>query len=505
MRYRSFIVAALLSLVGEACGQHVLSPVTQLPDAAARRPAAAPSAPLIELDAGSSGPSVSADAYGASLDTWYDFTQPFVNPSLSKAGIGLVRFPGGSESDVYHWEHGGALCASDGYITRHATFDALMRRLAGPLRLDVAITLDYGSNRACDAGGEPSEAAAWAAYAKKRGYHVSYWTVGNEVYGSWEYDLHAHPHDPATYADAVRTGYYPAVKRADPQAKLGVVVDAPADRAWNDIVLTRAQPFDFVELHYYPEYDVDSDARLLGRDVAAFEHELAQLRAEMTADGVAKSVPIYLGEFNNDAGAEGKQSVSIVNALYLGQMLGTLLDAGVPMATWWLAYGSCDEGGDYSKKLYGWQHFGSEALFSDGLPNPDEGCANAPHIPAGTPFPTARVMALLADTVPAGSRVKTVALPGALRGHIRAYGFAEGGGYALAMFNDTLAPVDVRAGLRNAGRTMFSATLWTYGKAQYDRSKQNRWVGPVERKLGRVTEPVSLALPPYSVTVLALR
>ena len=66
-------------------------------------------------------------------------------------------------------------------------------------------------------------------------------------------------------------------------------------------------------------------------------------------------MPIYLGEFNNDAGNEGKQSVSIVNGLFLGQMLGTLMKAGVPMATCWLAYGSCDESGDFSKKLYGWQ------------------------------------------------------------------------------------------------------------------------------------------------------
>ena len=216
-------------------------------------------------------------------------------------------------------------------------------------------------------------------------------------------------------------------------------------------------------------------------------------------------MPIYLGEFNNDAGTEGKQSVSIVNALYLGQMLGTLLDAGVPTATWWLAYGSCDEGGDYSKKLYGWQHFGSEALFSDGLPNAYEGCANTPHIRGGTPFPAARVMALFSQTIPPGSSVRNVVVARALRGRARAYGFAEGSGYAVAMFNDTLAAIDVRVALRNAHRSSFTATLRAYGKAQYDRSKENRWIGPLERNLGRLTLPATLTLPAYSVTVLALR
>jgi hypothetical protein len=501
MRKSLLLEAALLVILLSACGGNRSLPMPTA-NASGFELREAAQTPIVTLDARSQGPRVASDVYGASLATWYDFLRPFVNPSLHKTSIHLVRFPGGSESDVYHWEHGGSLCAKMGYITRHATFDNFMRRVAGPLDLDVAITLDYGSNCACTGGGEPSEAAAWAAHAKSRGYRVSYWTVGNEVYGSWEYDLHAHPHDPQTYSDAVRGGYYPAVKKADPQARVGVVVNTPGDRAWNDVVLRRAQPFDFVELHYYPEYNVDSDSFLLGHAVDTFAHDLDGLRAEMSAAGVSKSVPIYLGEFNNDAGQEGKQSVSIVNGLFLGQMLGTLLDAGVPMSTWWLAYGSCDEGGDYSKKLYGWQHFGSEALFSDGLP--EYGCADAPRIPGGTPFPTARVMALFSSEVPAGSEVRTTNVPPALHRDVRAYGFAEGTGYAFVLFNNTLTAIDVKARVQNSRRTSFTATLTTYGKAQYDRSKSNHWVGPVVRSLGRVAATVPLALPAYSVCVLTM-
>lgn len=461
--------------------------------------------PTIALDAGSSGPAVSADVYGASLDTWYDFRQSFVNSSLRKSGIDLVRFPGGSESDAYHWENGGSICDSMGYITPGDTFDHLMTHAAGPLHLDIAITLNYGSNRACNGGGEPSEAAAWVAEAKRRGFHVPYWTVGNEVYGSWEYDLHAKPHDPVTYSNAFRNGYYPAVKKADPSARLGAVVDLPTDHAWNDVVLRKAQPFDFVEVHYYPEYNNDNDQQLLGPDVDNFAGYLKSLRDEMNAAGVPKTVPIYLGEFNNDAGNEGKQSVSIVNGLFLGQMLGTLLDAGVPMATWWLAYGSCDETGDYSKQLYGWQHFGSEALFSDGLPDPNEGCGNTPKIPGGTPFPTGRVMALLASEVPAGSSVRATIVPRSIKGNVRAYGFAENGGYAIAFFNNTLSAIAVDANIKNAGKKQFAAVLTSYGKAQYDKSKDDKWVGPVQQSLGNVGTTIPLTLPPYTVSVLVLK
>ncbi len=503
MRYRRILERLVLCVFLAGCAANRSVPAAlplQTPLGAYGRS----NAPIVALDARSGGPAVSADVYGASLDTWYDFRQRFVDPSLRATGIHLLRFPGGSESDAYHWENGGSLCAKMGYITPGATFDHFMSGVAKPLAIDVAITLDYGSNRSCNGGGDPSEAGAWVVHAKSRGYRVAYWTVGNEVYGSWEYDLHAHAHDPHTYSNAVRTGYYPAVKAADAQAKLGVVVNTPDDRAWNRIVLREAQPFDFVELHYYPEYNKDNDAFLLGPAIDRFGGDLTGLRREMNAAGVASSVPIYLGEYNNDAGNEGKQSVSIVNGLFVGQMLGTLMNAGVPMSTFWLAYGSCDESGDYSKKLYGWQQFGSEALFSDGLPDPYDGCADAPKIPGGTPFPTARVMALLADDVPAGSEVRSVSVPNLLRLRVRAYGFAEGTGYAFAIFNNTLSPIDVDARLDHSGQTSFSAMLATYGKAQYDKSKNNRWVGPERRSLGKVGTTVPLSLPPYSISVLLL-
>lgn len=492
-------VAFAAALLAACNNRHDLVPVAAEP--AGR---AAPSI-AIALDAGSSGPAVSAGVYGASLATWYDFYRPFVAPSLAKAGVHLVRFPGGSESDDYHWENGGRLCVPRyGYVDKGATFDRLMQGTARPLGLDVAVTLNYGSNRTCDGGGDPAEAGAWVAYAKSHGYGVRYWTVGNENYGSWEYDLHARKHDPKTYAGAVRTGFYPAVKAADPNALLGVVGDFanPGTRRWNAIVFKEARPFDFVEIHYYPQYNKDNDAFLLGSAIDTFVRDLHGVRAEMTAAGVPASVPLYLGEFNNDAGWEGKQSVSIVNGLYLGQMLGELMNAGVPMATWWLAYGDCSHRGDYSKSLYGWQHFGSEALFSDGLP--EYGCPNAPHLAGGTPFPTARVMALLADHVPPGSHVRTVTLSPA-GNRVRAYGFAEGSGYAIAAFNNTLQPVTVSASIRHARQSSFAATLWVYGKEQYDRSRDGRWVGPVRTSLGRVSATVPLTLPPYSACVLAFQ
>ncbi len=503
MQQRSILGATLILAVATACGGNRGLPVTPSPALQALQRPNATQTPVVELDTRSRGATVSRDLYGASLDTWYDFLRGFVNPSLHRSGIHLVRFPGGSESDAYHWEEGGSLCDNQGYITPSSTFDHLMKRVAEPLKIDIAITLNYGSNRACNAGGRPSEAAAWVAHARSRGYHVAFWTVGNEVYGSWEYDLHAHPHDPHTYSAAVRTGYYPAVKKADPRAKVGVVVDTPSDRAWNDVVLREAQPFDFVEVHYYPEYNKDSDRFLLGCGDRYVRFRSRRPARRDDGGGCSESTPIYLGEYNNDAGNEGKQSVSIVNGLFVGQMLGTLANAGVPMSTFWLAYGSCDQNGDFSKKLYGWQDFGTEALFSDDLP--EYGCSGCAHdsrrhaLPdrAGDGAAGRRGSRRLPSSTDDGS---ALAAPGRSRLRLRRERRLRAGrlqqhaahdrrrGASEGIDQDALPPRS-----RRMARHSTTSPRTTNGSA---RGSAN---------LGSVGASVPLALPPYSVSVLTLK
>lgn len=129
---------------------------------------------------------------------------------------------------------------------------------------------------------------------------------------------------------------------------------------------------------------------------------------------------------------------------------------------------------------------------------------DAPNIPGGTPFPTARVMAVLASAIPAGSKVRTTTVPQSIKGNIRAYGFAVNGGYAIGLFNDTLSPIAIDANVKNAGKTKFHATLTVYGKAQYDKSKENKWIGPTVRNLGKVGTTIPLSLPAYSVDLLSL-
>ena len=179
------------------------------------------------------GIAVSNGILGMDMAAWYDIGQNgnVIVDSYQTAGIKSVRWPGGSWSDVYHWQTN-TNCQNapfgGGTPDTNDTFANFVNDIVLPAGLDVALTADYGTNPTCNGGGVPSEAAAWVANALSLGVTVSHMTVGNEVYGAtWEEDLHSPANNAATYAAAIigSSGYYNAIKAASPNTLVGVVVD----------------------------------------------------------------------------------------------------------------------------------------------------------------------------------------------------------------------------------------------------------------------------------------
>jgi len=442
---------------------------------------------------------VSSLILGANMAGWVDITESGLAPALSASGFTATRWPGGSESDTYHWQTNTS--CGGGYTDTNSTFDNFMNDVAKPANLDVAITLNYGSNAACNAGGDPTEAAAWVAEAKSKNYGVKYWTVGNEEYGSWEYDLHASPHDPATYASALATGFYPKIKAADANAQVGAVVEA--DSAWDSTVLANAT-YDFVELHFYfYAPGSENDQTLLQQGAPALTTEINTLKSELASAGHA-STPIYVGELGSVYGNPGKQSMSIVQGLYTGMVLGELMNDGVFRSTWWLGFGGCSDatsGANFSSSLYGWQSFGGYMILSDGTP--EYGCSNAPVIPRGTPFPSARAYSLMSQVARSGEHALGVTTASSLS-TVRAYAATHGSGYAVVLFNldeTTAHAVNVGVDSMTSGS---GATITTYGKLQYDDSQRNVWTGPVSQSVGAWQHTVPVTLAPWSMNVVLL-
>ena len=453
----------------------------------------------VTVDRQSPSIAVTSQILGMNMANWFDPTQDGIAPALKTGGVAALRWPGGSASDAFHWQSNSE--CNGGYVDANASFDSFFADVVAPNASDVAVTVNYGSNAACTGGGDPAEAAAWVSYALAHGDKVSHWTVGNENYGSWEYDLHAAPHDAATYANAVATGYYPQMKAADPSALVGVVVEPGWSPDWDGIVLSQAR-YDFVEYHYYAQAPgQESDSYLVGEASQAFAAQIAAVKADLAAAGHA-ATPIYVGELGSVYSNPGKQTTSITQALFAGQALGEMMNAGVSRATWWLGYGGCSDanGGNFDASLYGWQTFGGYMVFSDGTP--EDGCPNAPVTPLGTLLPTARAFELFSVVARNGESV--VPLTNAGNASVRAYAATHGAGTAVVLFNlSETQTLPVR--LRVTGMSSASdVSVATYDKAIYDRSRHGVWARPVTTDHGALSLPTTLSLAPWSMNVVIL-
>jgi len=479
----------------------------------------------VTVDPSTPGIPVTDQLLGMNLAAWYDWPDnaSSITSAFNAAGIKAIRWPGGSWSDDYHWgfQPGGStlipsyMCQTASPVAGgwggYSTFADFVSSipLAGPY--DLALTANYGTNEACTGGGDPSEAASWAAAAVSAGITVSHMTVGNEEYGSWETDLHANPHDPATYAEAVTgsSGYYELIKAASPKSLVGVVVDADnTDGGWDNTVLANAKgSYDFVEFHYYPEAPGQEDDTALVQQLAPnLTTNLNILKAELAKWGTPNT-PIYVGEMGSVYTNPGKQSWSITQGLFAGQVLGEMMNDGVSRATWWIGFGNCNgSAGNDSSALYGWQDFGAYNVFADGAGDTG-GTDNSPCNyggPIGTMSPTARAYQLFSNIAINGESVLTPTVTGDTT-DVRAYAATNNGGTALFLFNTnetTSQPVTVTV---TGESTSPGVTVITYDKAVYDQSQTDVWAAPTATNLGQQTLPLTLTLTPWSMNVVLIK
>ena len=97
----------------------------------------------------------------------------------------------------------------------------------------------------------------------------------------------------------------------------------------------------------------------------------------------------------------GKQSMSITQGLYAGQMLGEMMNDGVVRAEWWIGFGNCNgTNGNDSASLYGWQIFGAYNVFADGPT--DMACGNGTDREMS---PTARAFQLFSNVAVNGEEL----------------------------------------------------------------------------------------------------
>jgi alpha-L-arabinofuranosidase len=207
---------------------------------------------------------------------------------LVASGLQMLRYPGGSYADGYHFT---SAAASGGYIASGSDFGNFASILSSTGAKGM-VTVNYGSSIGNTVGGSPQEAAAWVAYAnatssnrtslgtdatgrnwftasywaslraakplpvddglnflrinKATPIGVPYWEVGNEIFGNgyystnlaWENDKHSSATGAARVGDAnlSPTAYgtnflqfASLMKAVDPTIKVGAVLTGPGD------------------------------------------------------------------------------------------------------------------------------------------------------------------------------------------------------------------------------------------------------------------------------------
>ena len=334
--HRCSVRRALLAAAAAVVGAGALGATTL--------PASAATTASVSVDGNQTLGTVPATGVGTNVSVYDGNMNDSSIPGLLKgAGFGMERYPGGSYADIYHWQTN---TTDGGYVAPNTNFDTYMAtmRAAGTQPM---ITVDYGA-------GTPQEAAAWVQYANvTKGYGVTYWEVGNEVYGNgeygsrWENDKHS-SHSATTYASNL-VQFIDAMKAVDPSIKVGAVLTAPGNwpdglvgpgdtMDWNHTVLSiAASKIDFGIVHWYPSGT--SEADMLTKPQSQLPKVMSGVRTliDQYAGSRASSIGIAMTEANGD-----KYRDTMPDALFAPDAYLTFMEHGGFTLDWWALHNGTD-------------------------------------------------------------------------------------------------------------------------------------------------------------------
>jgi hypothetical protein len=443
--------------------------------------------------------------FGLNTAIWDSyFDTPTTSNALTELGTQILRFPGGSASDEYHW----ATDTSDSNTWTWATSFNSFMHIATNRAAQAIITVNYGT-------GTPAEAAAWVRSANVTNHcNFKYWEVGNENYGTWETDSNTFAHDPYTYAlNAVN--FITQMKAADPTIKIGVPVVTGEDsndngysnnpatnprtgvshNGWTPVVLATMKSKgvlpDFLIFHVYPEYGNPNDQTLL-LSSGNWAGDATDLRQQLTdyLGSDSTNIELFCTENNSDARSpQTRQSTSIVNGLYLADSLAHLMKTEFNSYVWWDLRNGQDTDTTYTN-VYGWRGYGDIAII---------GNLNTRY-PVFYTFKLMQYLARAGDTVLDASS-DYMMLP------VYASRKADGSLAVLVVNKDNTTTFNAQLSLGNY-LPWTNALTRSFGIAQDEATRTNSPV-PGSQDIGTNSIAVTgtnftASFPPYSVTLLTI-
>jgi len=315
-------------------------------------------------------------------------TEPVLMNNITALSPNILRFPGGSLSDIYFWngvtpadapaqllDYQGKASAAGYWFGNNTaswtfTLDNYYKVLQQTNSTGI-ITVNYGYAR-YGTGANPVQAAAhlaadWVRYDKGR---TKYWEIGNENFGNWEAGHRINVADNKdgqtqllsgtlygthfkVYADSMRKA---AAEVGNTGIKIGVVLTDADERSntstitpnWNAGVLSQAQntPDFYVVHNYYTPYNQNSTPEvILATPGTVTTSMMSWVKTSAQNAGVTQK-PVALDEWNIFS-IGSKQMVSNIAGVHAALVLGETLKNQFSMACRWDLANGWDSGNDH--------------------------------------------------------------------------------------------------------------------------------------------------------------
>lgn len=317
-------------------------------------------------------------------------TEPSLMGHITKIHPHIIRFPGGSISDIFFWNALPGVAPADaptelvnaagnssaagfwfGRNTADWTFsvDNYYSMLQQSNNQGM-ITVNYGYAR-YGKSANPVAAAAhlaadWVRYDNGR---TKYWEIGNENFGDWEAGYRIKLSDNQdgqpeflsgqlygqhfkVYADSMRS----AAAAIGKTIYIGAVMSESAPQSWwtptatnwNTGLMSGAGSYpDFYIVHnYYTPYQTNADATtILATPQSVTQTMIDYVKQQITTGGAAQK-PIILGEWNITSQGS-KQQVSHINGLHATMILGEAIKNKFGMTARWDLANAWSDGNDH--------------------------------------------------------------------------------------------------------------------------------------------------------------
>ena len=317
-------------------------------------------------------------------------TEPSLLDHISTIHPHIIRFPGGSISDVFFWNAqpntppadapaqlvnaNGTTSASNYWFGKNtAGWTLSVDNYYAMLQLtnnQAMITINYGYAR-YGTGSDPVAAAAhlaadWVRYDNGR---TKYWEIGNENFGDWEAGYRINTTNNQDGQPEFLTGqlygqhfkvFADSMKKAAQQIGKTIYIGAvlsesapqgwwtPTATFWNTGVLnaTGNTPDFYIVHNYYTSYLTNAPAtEILNTPIPVTQTMMNYVKQSITNAGVTQK-PMILGEWNIFS-TGSKQQVSHINGLHAIMVLGESLKNKFGMTARWDLANGWDNGNDH--------------------------------------------------------------------------------------------------------------------------------------------------------------